>query len=117
MNPDGRTDRQNGRTDARSDDAKTISLRLRRGIITPLCSLLHTLLKDKCRASENCKSLVLQDKCNIGICLSHEQVSNEYCIKGRNKLYFGWNFEKCLQSLDMLIKDQNQNKLLNCFYT
>ena len=42
--------------------------------ITPLCSLLQTLLKDKCmlcRMSENCKSLVLQDKCNIEIFLSH----------------------------------------------
>ena len=41
--------------------------------ITPLCSLLHTLLKDKCvclQASENCKSLILQDKCNIEIFLS-----------------------------------------------
>ena len=38
--------------------------------ITPLCSLLHTLLKDKCifcRTSDNCKSLVLQDKYNIEI--------------------------------------------------
>ena len=38
--------------------------------ITPLCSLLHILLKDGecvCRTSENCKSLVLQDKCNIEI--------------------------------------------------
>ena len=38
--------------------------------ITPLCSLLRTLLKDKCvvcRTSENFKSLVLQDKCNIEI--------------------------------------------------
>ena len=41
--------------------------------ITPLCSLLHILLKDSecvCRTSENCKSLVLQDKCNIEIFLS-----------------------------------------------
>ena len=41
--------------------------------ITLLCSLLHTLLKDTCmccRTSENCKSLVLQDKCNIRIFLS-----------------------------------------------
>ena len=41
--------------------------------ITPLCSLLHILLKDGecvCRMSENCKSLVLQDKCNIEIFLS-----------------------------------------------
>ena len=41
--------------------------------ITPLCSLLHILLKDGecvCRPSENCKSLVLQDKCNIEIFLS-----------------------------------------------
>ena len=41
--------------------------------ITPLCSLLHTLLKDKCmccRTSEHCKSLILQDKCNIEIFLS-----------------------------------------------
>ena len=41
--------------------------------ITPSCSLLHTLLKDKCmlcRTSENCKSLVLQKKCNIEIFLS-----------------------------------------------
>ena len=43
--------------------------------ITPLCSLLHTLLKDKymwLQVSENCKSLVLQDKCNIEIFLSRE---------------------------------------------
>ena len=36
--------------------------------ITPLWSLLHILLKDcecVCRNSEYCKSLVLQDKCNI----------------------------------------------------
>ena len=41
--------------------------------ITPLCSLLHILLKDGeyvCRTNENCKSLVLQDKCNIEIFLS-----------------------------------------------
>ena len=41
--------------------------------ITPLCSLLHILLKDGgcvCRTSEDCKSLVLQDKCNIEIFLS-----------------------------------------------
>ena len=48
--------------------------------ITPLCSLLHTLLKDKtfsacvCRTSEICKSLVLQDKCNIEIYLSPDKV-------------------------------------------
>ena len=40
--------------------------------ITPLCSLLQTLLKDKwssmCyRTSENCKSFVQQDMCNIEI--------------------------------------------------
>ena len=35
----------------------------------PLCSLLHTLLMD-CRMSENCKSLVLQDKYSIEIFLS-----------------------------------------------
>ena len=38
--------------------------------ITPLFSLLHILLKDGecvCRTSENCKSLVLQDKYNIEI--------------------------------------------------
>ena len=41
--------------------------------ITPSCSLLHILLKDGecvCRTSENCKSLVLQDKDNIEIFLS-----------------------------------------------
>ena len=41
--------------------------------ITPLCSLLPTLLKTSarvCRMCENCKSLVLQDKCNIEIFLS-----------------------------------------------
>ena len=41
--------------------------------ITPLCSLLHILLKDVecvCWKSENCKSLVLQDRCNIEIFLS-----------------------------------------------
>ena len=41
--------------------------------ITPLCSLLHILLKDGdcvCRTSENCKSLILQDKCSIEIFLS-----------------------------------------------
>ena len=38
--------------------------------ITPLCSLLHMLLKDKCKwMSENCKSLILQDKYNIEIYL------------------------------------------------
>ena len=44
--------------------------------ITPLCSLLHKLLKDGecvCRMSENCKSLILQDKCNIEIFLSPER--------------------------------------------
>ena len=38
-----------------------------------ICSLLHILLKDgqcDCRMSENCKSLVLQDKCNIEIFLA-----------------------------------------------
>ena len=43
--------------------------------ITPLCSLLHIFLKGGecvCRTSENCKSLVLQDKCNIKIFLSTE---------------------------------------------
>ena len=48
--------------------------------ITPLCSLLHTLLKDKClcicRMSENCKPLVLQDKCNIEIFLSPVIIHN-----------------------------------------
>ena len=34
MVPDGRTDGMDGRMDGRTDDAKTISLRLRRGIIT-----------------------------------------------------------------------------------
>ena len=36
------------------------------------CSLLYTLLKDKCTClqDENCKSLVLQDTCNIVIFLS-----------------------------------------------
>ena len=36
--------------------------------VTPLCSQLHILLKDGecvCRTSENCKSLVLQDKKNV----------------------------------------------------
>ena len=43
--------------------------------ITPLCSLLHILFKNGecvCRMSENFKSLVLQDKCNIEIFLSPE---------------------------------------------
>ena len=44
--------------------------------ITFLCSLLHTLLLRTsacvCKTSENCKSLVLQDKCNIEIFLSPE---------------------------------------------
>ena len=38
--------------------------------ITPLCSLLHTLLKGKymcLQVSENSKALILQDKCNIEI--------------------------------------------------
>ena len=42
---------------------------------SPLCSLLHILIKDGecvCRTSENCKSLVLQDKCNIEIFVSPE---------------------------------------------
>ena len=41
--------------------------------ITPLCSLLHILLKYGecvCRRSEDCKSLILQDKCNIEIFFS-----------------------------------------------
>ena len=41
--------------------------------ITPLCSLLHMLLKDKCMCLQdkyNKKSLVLQIKCNIEIFLS-----------------------------------------------
>ena len=33
MVPDGLTDGMDGQTDGRTDDAKTISLRLRRGII------------------------------------------------------------------------------------
>ena len=43
--------------------------------ITPLCSLLHTPLKDKCMCLQdewNCKSHILQDKGNIGIFLSPE---------------------------------------------
>ena len=52
--------------------------------ITPLCSLLHTVLKDKCmhkcicRTSENCKSLVLQDKCYIEMFLSPERRKKRY---------------------------------------
>ena len=45
--------------------------------ITPLCSLLHTLLKDKCMCMQdkgNCESLILQDKCNITIFLSPDVV-------------------------------------------
>ena len=38
-------------------------------LITPLCSLLHTLLKDK-RTNANCKSLIRQDRCDIEIFLS-----------------------------------------------
>ena len=41
--------------------------------IIPICSLLHILLKNGecvCRMSENCKSLVMQDKCNNEIFLS-----------------------------------------------
>ena len=41
--------------------------------ISPLCSLLHTLLKDiacVCRTSKNCKPFVLQDKCNNEMFLS-----------------------------------------------
>ena len=34
MVPDGRTEWTDGQTDGRTDDAKTISLRLRRGITT-----------------------------------------------------------------------------------
>ena len=55
--------------------------------ITPLCSLLHILLKDGecvCRMSENCKSLILQDKCNIKIFLSPGLLifkSRLYCSK------------------------------------
>ena len=48
--------------------------------ITLLCSLLHILLKDSecdCKTSENCKSLVLQDKCNIEIFLSPDASSGE----------------------------------------
>ena len=53
--------------------------------INPLCSLLHTLLKDKymcLQVSENCKSLVLQDKCNIEIFLSPVPCINPFKING-----------------------------------
>ena len=45
--------------------------------ITPLCSLLHTLLKDKCMCLQdkgNCESVILQDKCNIKLFLSPDVV-------------------------------------------
>ena len=52
--------------------------------ITPLCSLLHILLKDGecvCRTSEYCKSLVLQDKCNIEIFFSADLgLKNKKCL-------------------------------------
>ena len=46
MVPDVRTDGRNGRTDARTDDAKTISLRLRRGI-TKILMTNGSLMKVK----------------------------------------------------------------------
>ena len=59
-----------------------------------ISSLLVTLLKDKymvCRMSENCKSLVLQDKCNIELFLSLDAftqiISDNFMVKS-----FSWIF-------------------------
>ena len=55
------------------------------------------LLKDKCmclRTSENCKSLILQDKCNIeNFCPlrnrpQHEQAFSKECVTENYFLYF-----------------------------
>ena len=54
--------------------------------------LLHILLKDGecvCRTSENCKSLVLLDKCNIEIIKSPDKVIR-YLLKPYTlEIYFG----------------------------
>ena len=74
--------------------------------ITPLCSLLHILLMDGecvCRTSENCKSLVLQDKCNIEIFLSPDPPN----LKFRNNPE---NVHPCLHT-----KDYEQISRLNHF--
>ena len=45
MVPDGRTDGMDGQTDGRTDDAKTISLRLRRGIKTIFRTEIHNFIE------------------------------------------------------------------------
>ena len=63
-----------------------------------LYCIMHTLLKDKCmcvcRTSENCKSLILQDKCNNEIFLSSgfhkilSKVDLSICIRLKSRQHF-----------------------------
>ena len=71
--------------------------------IAPLYSILHILLKDcecVCRTSENCKSLVLQVKCNIEIFLSPAAFKELTC-HNRVRTY---RLEKYLNIQDCLEK-------------
>ena len=66
-------------------------------VITSIYSLLHTLLKDKYMGlrDENCKSLVLQDKCNIEIFLSPACIYSGFTTEHKNQdLLYTHNFMK-----------------------
>ena len=59
----------------------------------PKSQIKSLLLKDKvCRTSENCKSLVLQDQCNIETFLSPDYLMFfiAYAFKGHMHVFAGW---------------------------
>ena len=75
---DGRKDGRNGRTDGRTDDAKTISLRLRRGITK---AVDHKPIDSKtCTEFEN-YYLTIGEILQIPLILTHAQTKSNYTLK------------------------------------
>ena len=82
--------------------------------ITPLCYLLHALLKDKCiRLNGKCKSLVLQDMCNIEMILSSVS-SYDFMLQAARNYLNGSGIDKVNGNLgvnDLLNESNNAENM------